>query len=63
MGRGIGRLLFQHAIERSGALEFRELEIESDPNAEGLFKTRRAPRLNKRPRRWAGAARVPSVYP
>lgn len=38
MGRGIGRALFQHAIERAGALGFRELEIESDPNAEAFYE-------------------------
>lgn len=37
MGRGVGRLLFQHAIERTRAQGFRELEIESDPNAEGFY--------------------------
>jgi GNAT superfamily N-acetyltransferase len=37
MGRGIGRSLFCHALERARALGFRELEIESDPNAEGFY--------------------------
>jgi GNAT superfamily N-acetyltransferase len=37
MGRGIGRSLFCHAIERARAVGFRELEIESDPNAEGFL--------------------------
>jgi GNAT superfamily N-acetyltransferase len=38
MGRGIGRSLFYHAVERTRALGFRELEIESDPNAEGFYQ-------------------------
>jgi GNAT superfamily N-acetyltransferase len=38
MGRGIGRSLFYHALERTRALGFRELEIESDPNAEGFYQ-------------------------
>jgi GNAT superfamily N-acetyltransferase len=38
MGRGVGRSLFHHALERTRALGFRELEIESDPNAEGFYK-------------------------
>jgi GNAT superfamily N-acetyltransferase len=38
MGRGVGRLLFHHALERTKALGFRELEIESDPNAEGFYQ-------------------------
>ena len=38
MGRGVGRSLFHHALERAKALGFRELEIESDPNAEGFYE-------------------------
>jgi GNAT superfamily N-acetyltransferase len=38
MGRGIGRSLFCHALERVKALGFRELEIEFDPNAEGFYQ-------------------------
>ncbi len=38
MGRGLGRSLFCHALERTKALGFRELEIESDPNAEGFYQ-------------------------
>ena len=37
MGRGVGRSLFLHALERTRALGFRALEIESDPNAEGFY--------------------------
>ena len=37
-GRGIGRSLFCHALERMRALGFRELQIESDPNAEGFYQ-------------------------
>jgi GNAT superfamily N-acetyltransferase len=37
MGQGIGRSLFYHAVERTKAFGFRELEIESDPNAEGFY--------------------------
>ena len=37
IGRGIGRSLFEHALERAKALGFREFEIESDPNAEGFY--------------------------
>lgn len=38
MGRGIGRSLFYHAVGRTKASGFRELEIESDPNAEGFWE-------------------------
>jgi len=37
MGRGVGRALFLHAIERARALGCHEVEIESDPNAEGFY--------------------------
>jgi len=38
MGRGVGRALFSHALERATDLGFLELEIESDPNAEGFYQ-------------------------
>jgi GNAT superfamily N-acetyltransferase len=38
MGQGVGRALFHHALARTKALGFRELEIESDPNAEGFYQ-------------------------
>jgi hypothetical protein len=37
MGQGIGRSLFDHAALRGQELGFREIEIESDPNAEGFY--------------------------
>jgi predicted N-acetyltransferase YhbS len=37
MGRGLGRSLFHHALERARALEYRKLEMESDPHAEGFY--------------------------
>jgi ribosomal protein S18 acetylase RimI-like enzyme len=45
MGRGVGRSLFQHALGRAEALGFRELVIESDPNAEGFYKRMGARRV------------------
>jgi N-acetylglutamate synthase-like GNAT family acetyltransferase len=45
MGRGVGRSLFQHALERAKVLGVRELEIESDPNAEGFYKRMGARRI------------------
>jgi GNAT superfamily N-acetyltransferase len=38
MGRGIGRTLFMHCIERARVLGGQEIEIESDPNAEGFYQ-------------------------
>ena len=37
MGRGIGRALFDHAVEQTGRLSHRILKIEADPNAEGFY--------------------------
>lgn len=37
MGRGVGRSLFLHAVEQARAAGSAELEIESDPNAEGFY--------------------------
>lgn len=45
IGRGIGRALFEHAVERATTLGFREIEIESDPNAEGFYLRMGARRL------------------
>jgi ribosomal protein S18 acetylase RimI-like enzyme len=45
MGRGLGRSLFRHAVERTRELGFRELEIESDPNAEGFYQRMGAHRV------------------
>ena len=45
MGCGVGRSLFMHALDRASALGFRELEIESDPNAEGFYQRMGAHRV------------------
>jgi GNAT superfamily N-acetyltransferase len=45
MGRGIGRALFRHALERARALGFQQLEVESDPNAEGFYERMGARRV------------------
>ncbi|HEY1786562.1 MAG TPA: GNAT family N-acetyltransferase [Verrucomicrobiae bacterium] len=45
MGRGIGRSLFGHAIERVKVMGFRKLEIESDPNAERFYQQMGARRV------------------
>ncbi len=37
MGRGIGRALFEHALEEAKKLGHRILKIEADPNAEGFY--------------------------
>ncbi len=45
MRQGVGRALFIHALERMKELGFRELEIESDPNAEGFYRRMGAQRV------------------
>jgi len=37
MGRGIGRALFEHAVEQTRRLGHLSLKIEADPNAEGFY--------------------------
>jgi GNAT superfamily N-acetyltransferase len=37
MGRGVGRALFEHALEQARKLGHRTLKIEADPNAEGFY--------------------------
>jgi GNAT superfamily N-acetyltransferase len=37
MGRGVGRALFEHALEQARRLGHRTLRIEADPNAEGFY--------------------------
>lgn len=37
MGRGIGRALFEHALEQTRRLGHPTLKIEADPNAEGFY--------------------------
>jgi GNAT superfamily N-acetyltransferase len=45
MGRGIGRALFEHAVEQARALGFRAIKIEADPNAEGFYRRMGARRV------------------
>ena|SRR5207247_1578729 len=57
MSRGVGRSLFIHALERARNLGFRELEIESDPNAEGFYKRMGAHRVGTSTKDVAGPNR------
>ena len=47
MGRGIGRALFEHAVEEARKLGHRTLKIEADPNAEGFYTRMGARRMGK----------------
>ena len=48
MNHGVGRALFQHALERSSALGFAALQIESDPNAVGFYERMGSRRVGQR---------------
>jgi GNAT superfamily N-acetyltransferase len=37
MGKGVGRRLFDHALDRAKLRGFDALDIESDPDAEGFY--------------------------
>ncbi|MEN3369666.1 MAG: hypothetical protein V7609_1809 [Verrucomicrobiota bacterium] len=45
MRRGIGRALFQHAVEQGKRLGFQTIKIEADPNAEGFYQRMSARRV------------------
>jgi GNAT superfamily N-acetyltransferase len=45
MGRGVGRALFEHALEQTRRLGHRTLKIEADPNAEGFYTRMGARRI------------------
>jgi GNAT superfamily N-acetyltransferase len=37
IGSGVGRLLFEHAMDRATSRGAKHVEIEADPNAEGFY--------------------------
>ena len=37
IGSGVGRLLFEHAVDRATSRGAKHVEIEADPNAEGFY--------------------------
>lgn len=47
MGRGIGRALFEHAVEETRRLGHQALKIEADPNAEGFYARMGARRVGE----------------
>jgi GNAT superfamily N-acetyltransferase len=60
IGRGAGRRLFAHAVERARALRPAPLRIESDPNAERFYVHMGARRIGSVP---ADVDGVPRVLP
>jgi len=47
MGKGVGRALFEHAVQRAKVLGITAIEIESDPNAEKFYERMGARRIGK----------------
>jgi GNAT superfamily N-acetyltransferase len=54
MGAGVGRALFEHAVERCRALGARRLWINADPNAVGFYERMGARRVGEVPSTPAG---------
>ena len=47
IGTGVGKELFLHAMQRAGAGNVSELQISSDPNAEGFYQKMGAYRIGE----------------
>ena len=45
MGRGVGRALFEHAVEQARTAGSPSIKIEADPNAEGFYQRMGAQRV------------------
>jgi GNAT superfamily N-acetyltransferase len=60
IGRGVGRLLFEHAVRTAAALGARQLQIVADPNAESFYMHMGAHRVGEVP---AQVDDIPRVLP
>jgi GNAT superfamily N-acetyltransferase len=58
MGQGIGRDLFQHALERSRTLGASTLKIEADPNAQSFYEKMGARKIGEHQTEVDGQPRV-----
>ena len=58
IGRGAGRALLEHAIERAASLGAETLRIEADPNAEGFYRRMGAERTGENVYEIEGHSRV-----
>ena len=47
IGAGLGKELFNHAVEKAAEMQASVLEVESDPNAEGFYKHMGARRIGE----------------
>ena len=59
IGCGLGRQLFEHAVQAAQMLAAAELLIEADPNAEGFYLHMGAQRIGETVSRLTGAERRP----
>jgi GNAT superfamily N-acetyltransferase len=58
MGQGLGRLLFEHALERSKGQGVRSLLIEADPNAQSFYEKMGARKVHDHHTEVDGAPRI-----
>ncbi len=58
MGLGIGRSLFQHALERCKELEASKLMIDADPNAQSFYEKMGARKVHEHHTELDGALRI-----
>lgn len=58
MGQGIGKTLFEHALERCKAMGVSTLKIEADPNAESFYERMGARKVSEHTTEIQGEPRV-----
>jgi GNAT superfamily N-acetyltransferase len=58
IGKGVGRLLFEHALLRAASLGAETLQLEADPNAEGFYRRMGAERVGENVYEIEGQRRV-----
>ena len=58
IGRGAGKALFEHAVDRAVSLGAQTLRIEADPNAEGFYGRMGAERVGENAYEIEGQSRV-----
>jgi GNAT superfamily N-acetyltransferase len=58
MGQGLGRLLFEHALERCKGQGIRSLLIEADPNAQSFYEKMGARKVHEHHTELDGARRI-----
>jgi GNAT superfamily N-acetyltransferase len=58
MGQGLGRLLFEHALERCKGQDIHSLLIEADPNAQSFYEKMGARKVHEHHTEVDGAPRI-----